>query len=62
MGLKAIGRVEKVSHVGVMNWVKQTGELLPNAYEPEVSPQLGELDELETFVGSKKISSGFGQQ
>jgi hypothetical protein len=36
-----------------MNWVKQVGELLPNAYEPEVIPQVGELDELETFVGAK---------
>ena len=28
MGLRAIGRVKKVSHVAVMNWVKQVGELL----------------------------------
>lgn len=36
--------------------------LVPFAYDPETTPQVGELDELETFVGSKKIKSGFRQQ
>ena len=43
-----------------MNWVKQVGELLPDAYNPETLPQVGELDELETFVGSKKTNFGSG--
>jgi hypothetical protein len=45
MGLRAIGRVKGVSHVAIMNWVREVGELLPNAYEPENIPQVGELDE-----------------
>jgi hypothetical protein len=48
MGLRAIGRVKEIHHVTIMNWVKQVGELLPNAYTPEKIPQVGELDELET--------------
>ena len=36
-----------------MNWVKEVGKLLPDAYDPETIPQVGELDELETFIGSK---------
>jgi hypothetical protein len=36
------------------------GELLPDACDPEVPPEVGELDELETFVGSKKTKSGSG--
>ena len=60
MGFRAIARVKGVSHVTVMNWVKQVGELLPNAYEPETIPQVGELDELETFIGSKKTNVGKG--
>ena len=40
----------------VINWVKQVGELLPDAYDPETTPEVGELDELETFVGSKKTA------
>ena len=51
MGLRAIGRIKGVSHVAIMNWVK----------EPENIPQVGELDELETFIGCKKTRFGCGQ-
>lgn len=61
MGFRAIERVKGVHHTTIMNWVKRVGELLPDAYEPEVIPEVGELDELETFVGRKKTKSGFGQ-
>jgi transposase-like protein len=54
MGFRGIERVMKVHHTTVINWVKQVGELLPDAYDPEEIPQVGELDELQTFVGSKK--------
>lgn len=46
----------------VIYWVKQVGALLPDAYEPEAVPQVGELDELETFVEAKKTKSGCGQR
>ena len=60
MGFRAIERVKGVHHTTVITWVKQVGELLPDAYEPEHIPQVGELDELQTFVGSKKPKSGYG--
>ena len=62
MGFRAIERIKGVHHTSIINWVKQVGELLPNAYTPAMIPQVGELDELETFVGSKKTRSGCGQQ
>lgn len=31
------------------------GELWPDAYEPDTIPDVGELNELEIFMGSKKI-------
>ena len=62
MGFRAIERVKGVHNTTVMAWVKEVGELLPNAYDPETTPQVGELDELETFVGSKKTRFGSGQQ
>ncbi len=49
-------------HTTVINWVKQVGQHLPEAYGPETVPQVGELDELETFVGAKKTKSGSRQQ
>ena len=60
MGFRAIERVKGVHNTTVMAWVKEVGELLPMAYDPETIPQVGELDELETFVGQKKTRSGIG--
>lgn len=61
MGLRGIERVKGVHHTTVITWIKQIGGLLPDAYNPDVPPEVGELDELETFVGSKKTKFGCGQ-
>ena len=61
MGFRAIERVKGVHHTTIINWVKQVGKLLPSAYDPEIIPEVGELDELQTFVGSKKTKSGCEQ-
>ncbi|NJR63127.1 MAG: IS1 family transposase [Cyanobacteria bacterium CRU_2_1] len=53
-GFRAIERVKGVHNTTVITWVKQVGELLPDAYDPETIPEVGELDELETCVGFKK--------
>ena len=53
MGFRAIERVKGVYHTTRINLVKQVGKLLPSAYAPEIIPEVGELDELQTFVGSK---------
>jgi len=52
---RAIDRVKGVHHTTIIKWVKLVGELLPDAYNPTVIPQVGELDEVETFVGLKKF-------
>ena len=62
LGFRAIERVKNVHHTTIMNWVKQVGKLLPDYYDPQTIPDVGELDELETFVGSKKTKSGYGQR
>jgi transposase-like protein len=61
LGFRAIERFKGVHHTTVITWVKQVGELLPDAYAPERQPEVAELDELETFIGSKKTKSGCGQ-
>ena len=43
-----------VHHTTVIYWLKQIGEKLPDAPPTEEIPEVGEMDELETFVGSKK--------
>ena len=46
--------MKKEHHTTIINWITQVGENLPDAYLPEQVPQLGDLDELQTFLGSKK--------
>jgi hypothetical protein len=42
--------------------LNKKGKKLPDSIAPENIPDVGELDELETFVGSKKTRFGCGQQ
>jgi hypothetical protein len=41
---------------------QKLGEKLPDVPKEDIIPEVGELDELETFIGSKKTKFGFGQQ
>ena len=54
MGFRQIERCTDVSHNAVINWVKQAAQQLPEHPPIETIPDVGELDELQTFVGSKK--------
>ena len=60
-GFRAIERVTGIHPTTVITWVKQVGERLPDAYAPDKIPEVGELDELQTVVGSKKTNSGSGR-
>lgn len=62
MGFRAIEGDKGVHHTTVISWVKQIGEQLPHAPQAEEISEVGKLDELETFVGSKKTKLGCGQQ
>ena len=60
MGFRAIERVTGVCHNTVINWVKQIGSQISQAnYE---IPETCQVDELQTFVGSKKTRFGSGQR
>ena len=52
-GFRPIKRVKGGHHTTGIYWVKQVELLRPDADEPDTSPQVGERDELETFVGLK---------
>ncbi|AUB35445.1 Transposase, IS1 family [Nostoc flagelliforme CCNUN1] len=62
MGFRAIERIKRVHHTTIITWVKQLGQNLADAPPIDEIPEVGELDELETFVGSKKTKFGYGQQ
>jgi hypothetical protein len=44
MGFRAIERVKGVDHTPLITWVRHVGELLPDAYDPQTTPEVGELD------------------
>lgn len=62
MGFRAVERVVGVHHTTVIDWVRQKGKKLPDSIASENVPDVCKLDELETFVGSKKVRYGCGQQ
>jgi transposase-like protein len=51
---RRIGRVLGVNHQSVINWVNSYHASLPAAAPPVATPETLEMDELFTFVGSKK--------
>ena len=51
---RRIGRILNVNHQSVVNWVNAYHASLPAARAPVTAPEVLEVDELFTFVGSKK--------
>lgn len=47
---RAIERVKGVHHTTVITWVKQVGERLPDAYDPDTTPEVGERDERQAIA------------
>lgn len=60
MGFRSIERILGVSHVSVINWVKQLGEGIELFRLEEREVEVAEVDELCSFVGSKKTTYGSG--
>lgn len=59
LGFRSIGRFLNVSHVAVFNWIKSFGERLEEFRNIE-DIDVVELDEMHTYIGSKKTTVGSG--
>jgi len=59
LGFRSIGRVLKCSHVTVYNWIKSYGASLEKI-RSSAEATVVELDEMHTYIGSKKTTVGFG--
>jgi len=59
---RRIGRVLSANHQSVINWINAYHASLPAPKQPVVAPEVVELDELFTFVGSKKRKPTLSQQ
>ena len=51
--LRGIGRILKIHHQTVANWIKESATQLPPGPFPDPI-EIGELDELYTFIEDKK--------
>ncbi len=59
LGFRSIGRVLKFSHVSAMNWIGAFGEQL-DAVKDDEPAQVMEMDEMHSYIGSKKTIAGYG--
>ena len=59
LGFHSIARLLNVSHVTVINWIKKFGASL-SLIRNSKPVKIMELDEMHTYIGSKKTTDGFG--
>ena len=59
LGFRSISRFLNVSHVAVFNWIKAFGKQLDEFRNEEEIEEV-ELDEMHTYIGSKKTIVGSG--
>ena len=53
MGFRAIARVTEIDHTTIIKWVEEAGKSLSDEPQDSEIPEITEIDELQTFVGSK---------
>ena len=54
IGFRGIERITGIHHTTIMNWVRESGERLPEDEEGD-APLFAELDELQTYVGQTYV-------
>ena len=59
LGFRSIGRFLNVSHVSVYNWIKAFGKTLEDLRSSD-EIEVVEIDEMHTYIGSKKTTVGSG--
>ena len=63
VGMRSIGRVLRISHVAVYKWLRSAGESVYIKHlrgYGENTVKVMELDELRSYIGAKKTTSGSG--
>ncbi len=59
LGFRSIGRILNFSHVSIYQWIKNFGEEVQQLQSKETI-KVVEIDEMHTYVGSKKTTVGSG--
>jgi len=59
LGFRSIRRILKFSNVAILQWIRAFGEQL-EAIRRNDPVEVMELDEMHSYIGSKKTIAGFG--
>ena len=59
LGFRSIGRILNFSHVTIYKWIKEFGEKL-QVLKSDKALKVVEMDEMHSYVGSKKTIAGYG--
>lgn len=60
LGFRSIGRYLGVSNVSILKWIRSFGESVSSLKESETNIEVVELDEMHSYIGSKKTIAGPG--
>jgi transposase-like protein/IS1 family transposase len=60
LGFRAMGRILGVSNVSVLNWIHSFGKKVQELNSASQAIKLVEVDEMHTYIGSKKTPAGYG--
>jgi len=60
LGFRSIGRFLGVSNVSVLKWIRSFGQEIASLRGEDTMIEMVELDEMHSFIGSKKTTVGFG--
>jgi transposase len=59
LGFRSIGRILNFSNVTILKWIRAAGEQL-EAIKRDEPVKIMELDEMHSYIGSKKTIAGYG--
>ena len=60
LGFRSIGRFLGVSNVSVLNWIRSFGKEVQELSAQNQAIEMVEVDEMHSYIGSKKTSAGYG--
>jgi transposase-like protein len=60
LGFRSIGRFLGVSNVSVLNWIRSFGKNVQELQDASRPIEVVEVDEMYSYIGSKKTTVGFG--
>ena len=60
LGFRSIGRILGVSNVSVLQWIRSFGEAIHELHTESKAIEVVEVDEMHSYIGSKKTTAGYG--